>query len=179
VLALHTLNLSGIFAGQSGKIKLSRADIVPLLGLEGQEFAFKGADNLRRSWSASHPGAGRTQSATGLQGHAAALSGAWGAWLDLLRESGLGGVLADDMGLGKTIQTLALLALEKERGNLTSPALVVAPTSLMSNWLDEAQKFAPDLKVLVLHGARPQADVRGHCRARCGADHLPPDRPRS
>ena len=75
------------------------------------------------------------------------------AWLDLLRESGLGGVLADDMGLGKTVQVLALLALEKARGNLTSPALVVAPTSLMTNWFNEAQKFAPELKVLVLHGA--------------------------
>ena len=75
------------------------------------------------------------------------------AWLDLLRESGLGGVLADDMGLGKTVQILALLALEKARGNLAQPALIVAPTSLMTNWFNEAQKFAPDLRVLVLHGA--------------------------
>ena len=70
----------------------------------------------------------------------------------LLRESGLGGVLADDMGLGKTVQILALLALEKARGNLAEPVLIVAPTSLMTNWFNEAQKFAPDLKVLVLHG---------------------------
>jgi SNF2 family DNA or RNA helicase len=74
-------------------------------------------------------------------------------WLDLLRESGLGGVLADDMGLGKTVQILALLSLEKARGSLTEPALVVAPTSLMTNWFNEARKFAPELKVLVLHGA--------------------------
>ncbi|HEU0084362.1 MAG TPA: DEAD/DEAH box helicase, partial [Bradyrhizobium sp.] len=71
----------------------------------------------------------------------------------LLRESGLGGVLADDMGLGKTVQILALLALEKSRGNLVEPALVIAPTSLMTNWFNEAQKFAPELKLLVLHGA--------------------------
>jgi SNF2 family DNA or RNA helicase len=57
------------------------------------------------------------------------------------------------MGLGKTVQILALLALEKARGNLAQPALIVAPTSLMTNWFNEAQKFAPDLRVLVLHGA--------------------------
>lgn len=64
----------------------------------------------------------------------------------------MGGVLADDMGLGKTIQILALIALEKQRGRLTSPVLVVAPTSLTTNWSAEAQKFAPDLKVLILQG---------------------------
>jgi SNF2 family DNA or RNA helicase len=51
------------------------------------------------------------------------------------------------------VQILALLALEKARGNLAQPALIVAPTSLMTNWFNEARKFAPDLKVLVLHGA--------------------------
>jgi hypothetical protein len=75
------------------------------------------------------------------------------AWLDLLRQSGLGGVLADDMGLGKTVQILALLALEKARGHLDAPALVVVPTSLVGNWASEARKFAPDLRVLILHGA--------------------------
>jgi SNF2 family DNA or RNA helicase len=62
-------------------------------------------------------------------------------------------VLADDMGLGKTVQILALLALEKSRGHLAEPALVIAPTSLMTNWFNEARKFAPELKVLVLHGS--------------------------
>jgi SNF2 family DNA or RNA helicase len=64
----------------------------------------------------------------------------------------LGGVLADDMGLGKTVQILALIVLEKARGHLMNPVLVVVPTSLMTNWSAEAEKFAPDLKVLVLHG---------------------------
>ncbi|MCM2292262.1 DEAD/DEAH box helicase [Allorhizobium sp. BGMRC 0089] len=74
------------------------------------------------------------------------------AWMDFLRSAGLGGILADDMGLGKTIQTLALLALEKAGDRLSSPALVIAPTSLMVNWQREAERFAPDLRVLVLHG---------------------------
>ena len=75
------------------------------------------------------------------------------AWLNFLAEAGLGGILADDMGLGKTVQVLAHLASEKERGRRDLPALVVAPTSLVGNWRDEAARFVPDLTVLVLHGA--------------------------
>ncbi|HQV73266.1 MAG: DEAD/DEAH box helicase [Dokdonella sp.] len=74
------------------------------------------------------------------------------AWLGFLADAGLGGVLADDMGLGKTVQVLAHLLAEKQRGHLDRPVLIVAPTSLVSNWRDEAQRFAPDLSVLVLHG---------------------------
>lgn len=75
------------------------------------------------------------------------------AWLNFLADAGLGGILADDMGLGKTVQVLAHLVAEKNRGRLEKPALVVAPTSLVGNWRDEAARFAPDLRVLVLHGA--------------------------
>ena len=153
VLALHGLRLGGVFADAPGKIKLSRADVVPLLEFENEKFAFRCAGNLRRlagllqardlsdlSLPDSFRAKLRPYQAQGV------------AWLDLLRESGLGGVLADDMGLGKTVQILALLALEKARGNLAQPALIVAPTSLMTNWFNEARKFTPDLRVLVLHG---------------------------
>jgi superfamily II DNA or RNA helicase len=74
------------------------------------------------------------------------------AWMQFLREYDLAGILADDMGLGKTVQTLAHILVEKEAGRLTSPALVIAPTSLMTNWQDEAARFAPGLKVLLLQG---------------------------
>ncbi|MDI6711212.1 MAG: SNF2-related protein [Bacillota bacterium] len=71
-------------------------------------------------------------------------------WLRFLRDYGLHGILADDMGLGKTLQVLAVLLAEKERGAGTS--LVVVPTSLVFNWLDEAGRFAPGLRVLPLVG---------------------------
>ncbi|WP_168927427.1 DEAD/DEAH box helicase [Nitrincola alkalilacustris] len=74
------------------------------------------------------------------------------AWLDFLQQYGFGGILADDMGLGKTLQTLALIQRMKEQGRLTSPALVIAPTSLMGNWLHEARQFTPDLNVCLIHG---------------------------
>ena len=75
-------------------------------------------------------------------------------WMQFLRRHRLAGVLADDMGLGKTVQTLAHVLAEKEAGRLDRPALVVMPTTLVPNWLAEAARFAPDLKVLGLHGAQ-------------------------
>ena len=74
------------------------------------------------------------------------------AWMDFLREAGFGGVLADDMGLGKTVQALAFLAREKAEGRLDKPALIVAPTSVLPNWLAEAERFAPQLSTLPLRG---------------------------
>lgn len=59
-------------------------------------------------------------------------------------------LLADDMGLGKTLQTLAFLKLWQEKGT----ALVVCPATLLGNWQDEATKFVPNLKVLIMHGSK-------------------------
>ena len=73
-------------------------------------------------------------------------------WLQFLRGYELGGILADDMGLGKTVQTLAHILVEKREGRLDRPCLVVCPTSVVPNWLAEAARLAPELKVLSLHG---------------------------
>jgi len=154
VLALHGLRLGGVFGDASGKVKLSRVDLVPLLEFETEKFAFRCADNLRRlAGLLQVRGLNDLPLPESFRAKLRPYQAQGVAWLDLLRESGLGGVLADDMGLGKTVQVLALLALEKARGNLAQPALIVAPTSLMTNWFNEARKFAPDLKVLVLHGS--------------------------
>jgi len=79
-------------------------------------------------------------------------------WLQFLRELNLGGILADDMGLGKTVQLLTHLLLEKEQGRADLPSLAILPTSLLTNWRREAARFAPDLRVLVLHGAERHED---------------------
>ncbi|WP_127125138.1 DEAD/DEAH box helicase [Georgenia sp. SYP-B2076] len=79
------------------------------------------------------------------------------AWLSHLWDAGLGGILADDMGLGKTVQTLAALLRAKESGSLTAPALVVAPTSVVAGWADEARRFAPDLRVVVVTQTQKKA----------------------
>ncbi|MDR5814470.1 DEAD/DEAH box helicase [Caballeronia sp. LZ033] len=86
-------------------------------------------------------------------------------WMQFLREHDLAGVLADDMGLGKTVQTLAHILVEKEAGRLAQPALIVVPTTLVSNWIEEARRFAPALKVLDLHGPRRHerfAEIAAH-----------------
>ena len=69
-------------------------------------------------------------------------------WLAALAAQNLGGILADEMGLGKTVQMLALLQLDRGHG----PALIVCPTSLLSNWEREAARFTPELKVLTIDG---------------------------
>ena len=73
-------------------------------------------------------------------------------WLCFLRDSGFHGILADDMGLGKTVQALVFLLAEKQNGNAEHPSLVVAPTSVTANWVEEAARFTPDLRVLRLVG---------------------------
>lgn len=101
-------------------------------------------------------------------------------WFNFLRQFGMGGVLADDMGLGKTIQVLAMLAgrkaeLEKEmekpenagakkgaakKKRFGKPSLIVAPRSVIFNWLDEAEKFTPHLKVLAYSGPDRQKNLK-------------------
>ena len=96
-------------------------------------------------------------------------------WLDFLRQAGLGGVLADDMGLGKTVQVLAVVQRlveerEKAEGQVptdvgtgkdseltdsdalngpegTGPVLVIAPTSVVGSWVEQAERFCPNLRV--------------------------------
>lgn len=68
-------------------------------------------------------------------------------WLITLYENGLNGILADDMGLGKTIQSIALLAFIYEM-DTKGPFLIAAPLSTVDNWMNEFEKFAPDLPVL-------------------------------
>lgn len=153
ILALHSLRLSGRLGAEARNIRLSGADLLPLLEFEQESFVFRGGEKLRKlaqllretTMAGAVPSSGFKAVLRPYQAYGV-------AWLDMLRECGLGGILADDMGLGKTVQILALLALEKARDDRLEPTLIVAPTSLMANWSNEAARFAPDLKLLVLHG---------------------------
>ncbi len=101
------------------------------------------ADTLRRLRS---PDAARDDSEPSLRGTLRPYQRAGVQWLRLLSGLRLGACLADDMGLGKTVQVLALLLAER-RG----PSLLVAPASLLANWAAEVEKFAPDLRVSIVH----------------------------
>jgi hypothetical protein len=82
-------------------------------------------------------------------------------WLHFLRQFGVGGCLADDMGLGKTVQLLALL--EERRAAGEGPSLVVVPKSLVFNWRQEAERFAPAMRVLDYTGVqRRRVDLADH-----------------
>jgi superfamily II DNA or RNA helicase len=90
-------------------------------------------------------------------------------WLCFLRELGLGALLADDMGLGKTLQALCAV---------NGRTLVVAPTSVLKNWINEANRFRPDLRCGLYHGPSrsldPNADltVTSYALLRLDADKL-------
>ncbi|MFZ6048850.1 DEAD/DEAH box helicase [Pseudomonas sp. CR3202] len=134
-------------------LRLARPDAARLSQLEGLDLHWQGGDELRelaRKLRDSGQSAIRPPKGLNAELRHYQLEGL--AWLQTLREVGAGGILGDDMGLGKTLQTLAHLLLEREAGRLDRPALVVMPTSLIPNWLDEAARFAPDLRVLALHG---------------------------
>lgn len=76
-------------------------------------------------------------------------------WLSMLNHYGFGGILADDMGLGKTLQTIAFLS---SVATADSKILILAPSSLIYNWKEEFEKFAPQMKVAVIYGLKASRD---------------------
>ncbi len=74
------------------------------------------------------------------------------AWIQYLEQLGLNGCLADDMGLGKSIQVIARLLGERDTLEEVAPTLLIAPTSVVSNWRKEIEKFAPHLCIAVHQG---------------------------
>ena len=77
-------------------------------------------------------------------------------WMQALDRLHMGGILADDMGLGKTLQVITLLLWAKRRGDQDSASIVVAPTSLVYNWMAEIAKFAPELRCAAGEGSQVQ-----------------------
>ncbi len=87
------------------------------------------------------------------------------AWLNYLESLGLNGCLADDMGMGKTVQVIARLVQEREMATTEElaelmPTLLIAPTSVVSNWQKEIEKFAPNLRSMIHHGTQRIQDLK-------------------
>jgi superfamily II DNA or RNA helicase len=156
--ALAELFVGGGIDPDDGRVRFTRLDAADLAAFEQAtpNLVWRGGEALRALGAQLREAGGAIPSATLPDGFAATLRPYQKQgvdWLQFLRAAALGGVLADDMGLGKTVQTLAHLAIEKAEGRLDRPSLVVCPTSVVPNWRMEAERFAPGLKVLVLHGA--------------------------
>ncbi|MDR6956550.1 SNF2 family DNA or RNA helicase [Pseudomonas brassicacearum] len=136
------------------KLRLNSADALRLNPLQDMPLTWEGGEHIRglaqrlrdiKDYTATAPdGLNATLRPYQLEGL---------SWMQSLRQLEVGGILADDMGLGKTLQTLAHILSEKNAGRLDRPCMVVMPTSLIPNWLDEAAHFTPQLKVLALYGA--------------------------
>ena len=94
-------------------------------------------------------------------------------WLVSLYENGLNGILADEMGLGKTIQTIAFLAFLRERG-VNGPFLIAAPLSTTGNWVDEFNRWTPDIPCVLYHGSKEQREeIRRKQLKRPGSPEFP------
>ncbi len=79
------------------------------------------------------------------------------AWIMFLRKYGFGGILADEMGLGKTLEVLAFLCVTRKPGD--APDLVACPKTLALTWFEEAQRYAPELKVIVVDGLAEEREA--------------------
>lgn len=77
-------------------------------------------------------------------------------WMNMLSSYNMGGVLADDMGLGKTLQSITYLASNLKNGEV---GLIVAPSSLIYNWSSEFEKFAKEIKVVVVNGTKQERNL--------------------
>ncbi len=110
----------------------------------------------------------------GMRGNLRAYQKTGLAWLARQERLGLNPCLADDMGLGKTVQLIALLLHERQHETAADsgipPTLLVAPTSVLSNWKREAGKFAPSLKCHIHHGSDRVRDRAGFVKAVSGND---------
>ncbi|SKB54860.1 Helicase conserved C-terminal domain-containing protein [Sphingobacterium nematocida] len=76
------------------------------------------------------------------------------SWMAFLQEFQWGGILADDMGLGKTLQVISLLEYYYERNPNSGPSIIIVPNSLLFNWQNEFQKFAPAREIVIYHGTK-------------------------
>ena len=141
-------------AGKSGKIPLSQAGRVQELLNQATSATVAAAAKTLFSRLASIDEIKAAKKPKGLKATLRPYQEQGLSWLQFVHELGSGGVLADDMGLGKTIQTIALLLhLKAEKKTKSLKALIVAPTSVVTNWVREIERFGPTLTTALWHGA--------------------------
>jgi superfamily II DNA or RNA helicase len=138
-------------------LRLGKFDALKLAELDqamGTEMTWRGGAPMRKLAAQldDFQGIAVVKTARGLKANLRVYQQSGVDWLQFLRRYGFNGILADDMGLGKTVQVLAHFQIEKQKKRMDRPCLIIAPTSLMSNWRREVEQFTPNLSVLVLQG---------------------------
>ncbi|WP_039796298.1 DEAD/DEAH box helicase, partial [Nocardia araoensis] len=149
-VAAHADDSPITFADMLGEIAVSRVPQVPITEVTASGWAGDLLDRTRQPEAVAAP--------VGLKAELRPYQERGLAWLATMSRMGCGAILADDMGLGKTVQVLALLVHERENAEAEpGPTLLVCPMSVVGNWQREAERFAPDLRVWVHHGAGRRA----------------------
>lgn len=139
---------------QGKSIRLTRSAALYLEGALSEEHMEirKNEEFLRLIGRIKHPGDGEYGLPEGICAELRPYQVTGYKWLRTLSDNSLGGILADDMGLGKTLQSIVYIAAcQKE--NPGARFLIVCPSSLVYNWLDEFDNFAPHLRAEVVNGA--------------------------
>ncbi|MDR1635543.1 MAG: DEAD/DEAH box helicase [Bifidobacteriaceae bacterium] len=145
-----------------GKLRIGRFQASLWQDLEETAGGIEGAERWRASMAELRGLAEATPSSEPLPGGVTAQLRPYQKvgydWLTFIWRHKLGGILADDMGLGKTVQTLAMIARARlEQPADTPPFLVVAPSSVVPGWVEEAARFTPELVVRTAGETRARA----------------------
>jgi len=152
---LENMNLSYRDFDKNGILKISKSHAVYLESTP-QEFGFevtKGKDFSAFLERLHSPEAQNYQVPDKIKIELRGYQKTGFSWLRMLSDNGFGGILADDMGLGKTLQAITYMASLLETEKFTEvPFLVVCPTSLVYNWLDEVENYAPHIRVKIIQG---------------------------
>lgn len=145
--------LAGVGTAEKGHVRFAKNQVGLLDALLAAqpEITCDAVFEQARTELRNFKGISSAQPAASFQGQLRPYQGEGLGWLQFLRKFGFGGCLADDMGLGKTVQVLALLdslRQEKPNGKKRHASLLVVPRSLVFNWIQEAQRFTPKLRLL-------------------------------
>lgn len=136
--------------GGSDKVRVSFFDLPDIEDLLQERLQGEAFEHHRKFYEGFNALASKRLKTDGVQAKLRNYQKEGVKWLDYLYENNMGGCLADDMGLGKTLQTITMLTrvYPKEK----RPSLIVMPRSLLFNWQDELQKFAPQLTYYIYYG---------------------------
>ena len=139
--------------GNTDKVKVSFFDLPEIENLLQEKLEGKAFEHHRKFYEGFNQLATKRLQTKGVNATLRNYQKEGAKWINYLYENNMGGCLADDMGLGKTLQTITML-VKVYNTKLQSPSLLVMPRSLLFNWQDELDKFAPQLTYYIYYGAQ-------------------------